>query len=677
MVVGAYDLQRDRPVAIKLSKGLASEDRLRFLREARSLARIGHPGVVSVYDVGITEDEVSYLVMERLDGGSLEGTSWAPGACAAALASVASALDAVHAAGMVHRDVKPANLLRRDDGSVALADFGLARSTAQGATVTATGVLLGTPDYMAPELWEGQPATAASDQYALAMCAAVLLHGRRIVPGETPQEVAAASASGRFSLPAGFPSSLADVLSRSLRADPEQRFPDCTALARALREVADAAPPVADLEGADSSADETLVATPTPPLRGRPTPPSGRVSGVAPLPAEASAAGGPAPAVPAAGAGADLRRDLVVALVSGVCVFSLVVGVSWWRRRPAPPAVAAAPAGGPTTGAPGVTAGASAEAGPAGPGLHAAPAALPSLDPLLARVEAERRAVTSGRGPWLAPQAIARPEWQRAWRDLLEAQARWVEATGGQRGPPPGADYVTRLLRAALEIEEVARNAFYRNFKMQPGDAEAFLAALPRFQGTSEQAFGRLLASDQRWGFEAEFTLLHWVLVSQCADPEGVARRLRRRVDEVLEHGGRPTLHALMLDLTESFNRLHDHDTVPCDTRRWMSAWILRVLLDLSPRPPTRAGHYAMMMGKALEAVLQVAAMHCREVGETPPLDLVDRGVSWLEEGHRVWGTADVVDEVRILKEIYRDLVQWSDTLPLFDEHFRRLDALR
>ncbi len=182
----AHDELLDRPVAVKLLASHLSEDdraRQRFQREARAAAGLSnHPNVVTIYDVG-EHDGRTFMVMELLTGGTLaermrSGDRISPRTALRWLREAASALDAAHAAGVVHRDVKPANMLLDQHGRLAIADFGIARLALEDQ-LTATGQVLGTASYISPEQAIGDAATPASDRYALAVVAYELLTGER------------------------------------------------------------------------------------------------------------------------------------------------------------------------------------------------------------------------------------------------------------------------------------------------------------------------------------------------------------------------------------------------------------------------------------------------------------------------------------------------------------------
>jgi eukaryotic-like serine/threonine-protein kinase len=182
----AQDELLDRAVAVKLLASHLSEDdraRQRFQREARAAAGLSnHPHVVTIYDVG-EHDGRTFMVMELLKGGTVadkirSGDRIAPDLTLRWLGEAAGALDAAHEAGVVHRDVKPANMLLDDNERLAIADFGIARLALEDQ-LTMTGQVLGTAAYISPEQAVGEAASAASDRYALAVVAFELLTGER------------------------------------------------------------------------------------------------------------------------------------------------------------------------------------------------------------------------------------------------------------------------------------------------------------------------------------------------------------------------------------------------------------------------------------------------------------------------------------------------------------------
>ena len=191
----AHDAELDRPVAVKLlAESLAGDTafRRRFLREARLAARLSHPNVVAVFDAGEADGGRPYIVMEYVEGTTLEDRGPLPPAEGVALAVQAChGLAHAHAAGLVHRDVKPHNLLLRTDGTLKVADFGIARA-AEATALTQVGTVLGTAAYLAPEQAAGEEVTAAADVYSLGAVLYELLTGR---PPYEPASLAAVGGS--------------------------------------------------------------------------------------------------------------------------------------------------------------------------------------------------------------------------------------------------------------------------------------------------------------------------------------------------------------------------------------------------------------------------------------------------------------------------------------------------
>src|SRR5688500_5909095 len=184
-VYAARDERLHRDVAIKLVPTSSAEPiaRQRFVREARTAAAFTHPNAVALYDAGEADGSL-YLVMELVDGESLADKLAARGPLGPAeseriMIGVLSALAAAHGAGIVHRDVKPGNVLLAADGAVKLADFGIAKRLDDAAgDVTVVGDIIGTPKYLAPELLSGAPATPSSDVYAAGVVLFEMLAGR-------------------------------------------------------------------------------------------------------------------------------------------------------------------------------------------------------------------------------------------------------------------------------------------------------------------------------------------------------------------------------------------------------------------------------------------------------------------------------------------------------------------
>ena len=255
VVYTAFDTKLQRKVAVKRLRELAAAPsaerrRARFLREAQLLASLSHPNVLTVHDVGGVDPEL-YVVMELVDGWPM--SSWISEAeprpdwrrILDLYQQVGRGLSAAHQLGVVHRDVKPENILVARNGRVLIGDFGLA-GLAEAATatpdpsalptgLTQTGSVLGTPAYMAPEQHDGKSADALSDQFSFSVSLYESLHGRRPFPGQTAGEIAAAIRAGHP--PAGgdgIPREIDRVIARGLAVAPAHRFPSMDALLDAL-----------------------------------------------------------------------------------------------------------------------------------------------------------------------------------------------------------------------------------------------------------------------------------------------------------------------------------------------------------------------------------------------------------------------------------------------------------
>ncbi len=244
-VFQASDERLSREVAIKVvlpAYGSEPELLKRFLREARTVASLEHPNILPIYDFG-ERDGLPYLVMPLIQGGTLadrlEGGRIEPPRVAGFIRELARALDAAHAAGVLHRDVKPGNVLVGRDDHLFLADFGIAQLS--GATrLTRTGAMVGTPIYMAPEVAAGEPASPSSDLYSLAVMSYEMLAGRPPFEGENALSVLHQHATrpvppltGRLAhLPAG----VDRVLEHGLAKDPAARPATCHAFGELLAE---------------------------------------------------------------------------------------------------------------------------------------------------------------------------------------------------------------------------------------------------------------------------------------------------------------------------------------------------------------------------------------------------------------------------------------------------------
>ena len=271
----AHDPDLERAVALKVLRGADAGPmlRARLLREARAMARLKHPNVLTVYEVGSDGDR-DYIAMELVDGTTLDAWMKIAPPHAEVLAAILAAgrgLAAAHAAGLVHRDFKPHNVLRSRDGRVLVTDFGLARGTgdeaparpagsavttpaAPGAvgladtldatpnrsdglldsTLTQPGALVGTPAYMAPEQFAGLPPDPRTDQFAFCVTAWQALTGERPFRGNTIDELRRAATAGIADVRAKLPRAIRAVLARGLAAEPDARWPSLDALLDAL-----------------------------------------------------------------------------------------------------------------------------------------------------------------------------------------------------------------------------------------------------------------------------------------------------------------------------------------------------------------------------------------------------------------------------------------------------------
>jgi eukaryotic-like serine/threonine-protein kinase len=331
VVLRGVDPALERPVAIKLiaaraTSGVSTEEmEARFLREARVAARINHPGVVTVFDAG-REGASLFLVMELIEGESLgdklaRGEYPDPATALEMVARVGEALAAAHSLGVIHRDVKPSNVMITTDGRVKVADFGVAKAMGEDTNLTRTGTVVGSPAYMAPEQVRGQQLDGRSDLFSLGVVLYELLLHRKPFPSETVTtliyQILHEDPLSSPEISRALGDDVAALLRRCLSKVPEERFPDGVALAGAARAVgarfanvsvmatqatgARHAPPETPSAGAPSPASSQQVragiASPTAAVQGPGASPSStRTAGIAAQPVVPPFSTGTAPA---------------------------------------------------------------------------------------------------------------------------------------------------------------------------------------------------------------------------------------------------------------------------------------------------------------------------------------------------------------------------------------------
>lgn len=250
----AHDDILDRDVALKVMSGrYASDDEFveRFKREAQSAAALSHPNIVSIFDRGESEDGTYYIAMEYLPGGTLKDRILKRGAlpartAAAVAIQIAEALQAAHRRGVIHRDIKPHNILITEGGDIKVTDFGIARA-ASSSTMTKTGSILGTAHYISPEQAMGEPVGPASDLYSLGVVLYEMLTGRLPYDADTPLGIAMKHVNGHLRPPKAVDPSIPDginaVTMRLLAKNPEDRYASAAELIEDLERVADGLDP--------------------------------------------------------------------------------------------------------------------------------------------------------------------------------------------------------------------------------------------------------------------------------------------------------------------------------------------------------------------------------------------------------------------------------------------------
>jgi len=328
----AVDVTLERRVAIKVVKETISslpEFDARFRREAKTAAQLEHPNILQIYGFGV-ENGVAFIEMPCLSGGTLasrleSGPPPPPETVCEWVDALASALDAAHGRGIIHRDIKSVNVLFDQSGRIVLADFGLAKSMADSSGLTAAGTLMGTPMYLSPEQARGESLTPASDQFSLGVLAFRMLTGRlpwgpNAAPAVVMMRIVSHAPPAPSSLRPEVPPAVDAVFDRVLAKKPQDRYESCGAFAAALRE--------ALLPRRNAMVADTPTVIASQPILVAP----------APVPAAVPPARRPRPASAPAPAPPSRRPGLVVLLLLFLGVNSVVLALVVWdkigARRP-------------------------------------------------------------------------------------------------------------------------------------------------------------------------------------------------------------------------------------------------------------------------------------------------------------------------------------------------------
>ena len=362
VVYEAYDPMIKRVVALKtiradrLSPDEASTIVARFRREAEAAGRLHHPNIVSIFDFG-EDGGTSYIAMEFVEGRDLKsrfdaGERFATGDAVRLTAQILDALQYSHEHGVIHRDIKPANVFVKDDGSVKVADFGIAHL--ESSSLTQAGSVMGTPSSMSPEQVLGLPVDARTDVFSTGVILYQFVTGERPFGGAqsttTMQKVLKEEPLPPTTLNVQLPDLMDEIVRKALAKKPEERYPSAAEFAQALRALAMPAPPSRGRAAAQPpafDAEATVVASTAvrPPATADATVPATAAGGRAP---QAKASSAPPPAATAAPAPAYAARTApdasttsasrpksqlpAVMIVVGVAALAIAAGLWWWMQ---------------------------------------------------------------------------------------------------------------------------------------------------------------------------------------------------------------------------------------------------------------------------------------------------------------------------------------------------------
>ena len=269
----ASNTNLNRYAALKIVKKDAFSEaeyetiRLRFLAECQNLAQLNHPNIVKIYDAGDYESS-PYLIMELLDGNTLRiltGAQMSAPTAASLLLPIADALAYMHSKGLIHRDVKPSNIILKADGTPVLTDFGISRSIEKDPNkpaITQAGYMIGTPDYISPEQALGGNLDGRSDEYSLAVILYEMVTGAKLYQGDTPNSIANKHINAPIPSAKSINPNLTDyeeaVLEKALAKNPDNRYPTMKEFESALQSIMDEADTVSKTKYADKDNSVTF-----------------------------------------------------------------------------------------------------------------------------------------------------------------------------------------------------------------------------------------------------------------------------------------------------------------------------------------------------------------------------------------------------------------------------------